>query len=88
MVAVVSILAGVTGLVALVCWVMTLVAMAQDSEKGGVGHAVGGFFCGLYALVWGWQNRERLSRQNVMNAWLAAAVAGVVLNGIATAMSS
>lgn len=86
--AIVSVLAGVTGLVSLVCWVMTLITMAQDSEKGGVGHAVGGFFCGLYALIWGWQNKERHGREQLMMVWAGAVVAGMVLNGIATAMAS
>ncbi len=86
--AIVSVLAGVTGLVSLVCWVMTLITMAQDSEKGGVGHAVGGFFCGLYALIWGWQNKERHGREQLMMVWAGAVVAGMVLNGVATAMAS
>ncbi|MFT5584432.1 MAG: hypothetical protein ACI9VR_002017 [Cognaticolwellia sp.] len=87
MMVVVSILSGITGIVSLVCWVMTLITMAQDSEEGGVGHAIGGFFCALYALVWGWKNRERNSRQTVMNAWMAAVVAGMVLN-VVTALAS
>lgn len=86
--AIVSILAGVTGIVSLVCWVMTLITMAQDKEAGGIGHAVGGFFCGLYALIWGWQNRVKHNRETVMQVWGGAVVAGMVLNGIATAMAS
>lgn len=86
--AIVSILAGITSLVSLVCWVMTLITMAQDSEKGGVGHAIGGFFCGLYALIWGWQNRVKHGRETVMNVWGGAMIGGVVLNVIAGAMAS
>jgi hypothetical protein len=86
MMIIIPIVSGVVSLVTLVCWVMTLVAMAKDSEKGGVGHAIGGFFCGLYALVWGWQNRERLERQTVMKVWLAATFGGIVLNVLAGAM--
>jgi len=88
MMIIVPIIAGMTSLVSIVCWVMTLVAMVKDSEKGGVGHAIGGFFCGLYALVWGWQNRERLERQTVMKVWLACVFGGIVLNGVAGALMS
>lgn len=86
--AIVGVLAGVTSLVSLVCWVMTLITMAQDSEKGGVGHAVGGFFCGLYALIWGWQNKERHGREQLMMIWAGAMGAGVVLNVIGSAIAS
>lgn len=83
-----SVLAGITSLVSLVCWVMTLITMAQDNEKGGIGHAFGGFICGLYALIWGWQNRVKHNRETVMTVWGGAMIGGVVLNVIATAMAS
>lgn len=79
-------LAGITSLVSVVCWVMTLIKMFGDKEDGGVGKGIGGVICGLYALVWGWQNRAKHNHEKVMQIWGAAIGLGFVFNAIAGAM--
>lgn len=67
-------------IVSIVCWVMTLVKMFTDKEKGGVLHGVIGIICGLWALIWGWMNAARLNHTKVMLIWTIAIVAGIICN--------
>jgi uncharacterized membrane protein HdeD (DUF308 family) len=73
-------LAYLFGVVSLVCWIMTLVKMFTDKEKGGVLHGVIGIICGLWAFIWGWMNAARHSHQKVMLIWTIAIVAGMICN--------
>lgn len=73
-------LAYVFGIVSVVCWVMTLIKMFTDTEKGGVVHGIIGIICGIWALIWGWINAGRLNHQKVMVIWTIAIVAGMICN--------
>jgi len=69
------------------CWIMVLIKMFGNAELGGVGKGIGGLICGLYALVWGWQNRESVGIETVMNIWLGCFLGSMGLNFIAGMLS-
>ncbi len=71
------ILALAVSLVSLICWIIVLTKMfpAEGALRG-----VLGIICGLYALIWGWQNADRFNIRNVVLIWTIAIVAGVILN--------
>jgi hypothetical protein len=74
-------LAWACSIVSLVCWIMTLVKMFTDKEKGGVLHGIIGIVtCGIWALIWGWMNAARLNYQKVMLIWTIAFAAGLICN--------
>lgn len=75
--AIVSILLSV---VALVCLIFVVIKMFQ--EKGAL-HGILGLICGLYALIWGWQNADRLDMRNVMMAWTAIIIINIIVSVIA-----
>ena len=77
-------LAGIAGLVNLICWIMVLIKMFTDEVNGGVAHGIGGFFCGLYALIWGWQNADTHGIRPVMMAWTGAIVFNIILNVVSS----
>ena len=66
-----------------VCWIMVLIKMFGNAELGGVGKGIAGLICGLYALIWGWQNREAVGIQTVMNVWLGCFAGSMGLNFLA-----
>ena len=70
------------GLVSLGCWLYTVYNMATDEIAGGIPHAIGGFICGLYALIWGWQNSDRLGFKQIIMVWTGVFIASIVLNAI------
>ncbi len=79
-------LGGLCGLVALVCWIMTLVKTFSDKEKSGVLHGVIGILtCSIWSLIWGWINAKRWNHTKIMIIWSVALVAGWIFNGIAMA---
>ncbi len=78
-----QILAGLAGLVSIVCWIMTLIAMFQDKQDGGTLKGVLGIICALWAFIWGWMHAGRLGRKNVMIAWTIA----IILGGIGNVMA-
>lgn len=68
------------GVVGLVCWIMTLIKMFTDKEKGGVLHGVIGIICGIWAFIWGWMNAGRLNHTKVMLIWSIAFGISMVCN--------
>ena len=66
------ILALLTALVSIVCWIIVLVKMFSDS----VGKGVLGLICGLYAFIWGWQNKDQVG-SGVMIGWTIAIIASI-----------
>jgi hypothetical protein len=65
-----------------ICWIMVLIKMFGNAELGGVGKGIAGVICGLYALIWGWQNREAVGIQTVMNVWLGCFLGSMGLSFI------
>jgi hypothetical protein len=83
------ILLGVAGLVSLVNLAALIIFLIQLYKARGVWHAIGGFCCGLYTLVWGWQNADALDASNPpigltykqwIMVWTGCIVANIALN--------
>ncbi len=85
MVAIMSILLGLVGLINLGCFIMVLIKLFQDK---GIVHGILGILCGLYTFVWGWMNAGRLNISQVMIGWSSMIVLSIVLQGIVSAMTS
>lgn len=43
--------------------------------------------CALYALIWGWQNKEQYGITQVVQAWLGLVVVGIILRVIGMTMA-
>lgn len=65
-----GILVGVSGLVALVCWIMVLVKMFKTQESPLMG--ILGIFCSLWAFIWGWINAGKFGLTKLMAIWTVA----------------
>jgi hypothetical protein len=68
-----TMLSSLTGLVALVCWIVVLIHMFKDSVLRGIL----GLICGLYAFIWGWMNAGG-GLKNVMVIWTIAIIVGMM----------
>ena len=76
-----SLLALVVGIASLVLWIMVLIKLFQ---KEGVLLGILGIICGIYAFIWGWMN-SGLVGKNIMIAWTACIIIGIILNGSSVA---
>jgi len=76
-------LAGLCSIVSIVCWIIVLIKIFGES----VGKGILGLICALYAFIWGWQNKDQVGG-NVMMAWTAAFIIGIILNVLARSMTS
>jgi hypothetical protein len=56
-------------------------------QTEGVLYGILGLICGLYALIWGWMNAEKMNIKNLMLIWTGLLVAGIVLQVLAGVMS-
>jgi peptidoglycan/LPS O-acetylase OafA/YrhL len=76
MAALLGILGLVTGLISFVCLIIVLTKLfpAEGVLKG-----IFGLICGIYALIWGWQNADRYNLKNVMVIWSVAVVIGIIV---------
>jgi len=86
-------LSGILGLVNLAAWIIFLI---QLFKAKGTGHGIAGFCCGLYTLIWGWQNADSLDASNppvVMKykqwimIWTGCILGNIVLNIAGQAMA-
>jgi hypothetical protein len=77
-----GILGILTGLVALVCWILVLIKMFSSEVIQGVF----GLICGLWAFIWGWIHADEQGLKTVMLVWTVCAILGVVFNVGATAL--
>ena len=80
---------GLSGLTSLVSLAALIIFVIQLWKAKGPGHGIAGICCGLYTLIWGWQNADQLDANNPpvvftykqwIMIWTAAVVAGIVLN--------
>ncbi len=84
MAALLGILALVVGIANLVLFIMVLIKLFQ---KEGVLLGILGIICGLYTFIWGWMN-SGLVGKNIMLAWTACIVIGIILNGASIGLSN
>ena len=82
MATVLTILAVICGIGAIVCWIMVLIKLFQEK---GVLHGILGIICSLYPFIWGWMHVNRLKIMNVMIIWTICVVLGIILNGAVSA---
>jgi hypothetical protein len=93
-------MAAILGLVGLVVSLVNLAALIifliQLYKAKGVGHAIAGFCCGLYTLIWGWQNADALDAANPpvvlkykqwIMVWTAAILGNILINVAVQAMA-
>jgi hypothetical protein len=73
-IAIVSILVGFGSFVCLI-----LVLTKMYPEEGAL-KTILGLICGLYALIWGWQNADRLNIKPLMQIWTGLVILSVILN--------
>jgi hypothetical protein len=77
----VQIIAIAAGIASLVCWIIVLVKIFQ---AGDVLWGILGL-CGIVAFIYGWINVNKLGIRNVMLAWTAAILVGVITNMVVAA---
>ena len=87
-----NLLSFVCGIGSLICFILVLVQMFQRGQTSlGVACIVLVFCCGiggLIAFVYGWMNAKGWDIQNVMLAWTACFIAGILINIILFAMGA
>jgi hypothetical protein len=81
-----QLLAGVCVIGSLVCLILVLVKMFQQGKTGlGIACILLVLFCGIGVLVtfvYGWMNATEWGIKNVMLAWTACIVVGILCNVI------
>jgi hypothetical protein len=86
-----QVLAAVSGIGSLVCFIMVLVKMFQQGKTGlGIACILLVFLCGIGALVafiYGWINATEWGIKNVMLAWTACILVGILCNVVVFAMA-
>ncbi len=73
-----GILIAIAGIVSLVCWIMILIKIFNES----IGLGILGIICGLFAFVYGWVKVKEYNCKNVMMAWTAAFIVTIVANAL------
>jgi hypothetical protein len=71
-----GILSLIISLGSLICWIIVIVKMFQNA---GVLQGILGIICGIWALIWGWMNVDKVGK-NIMLAWTALIILSIVLN--------
>lgn len=72
------ILAMLVGLGSLICFIIVLIKQFQNA---GVVHGIIGIItCGIWTLIWGWMNADKLGIKNIMLIWTALILISLVLN--------
>ncbi len=69
------ILAYIAGIVSLVCWIMVLIKMFEESVVQGII----GIICSLWAFIWGWMNVEKNAQKNIMLIWTIAIIVALIV---------
>ncbi len=82
------------GLVNLACLIVFLI---QLFKAKGVGHGIAGLCCGLYTLIWGWQNADQLDAANppvagmkyaqIIRIWTGGVIGSIVINVLTQVMA-
>ena len=81
----------ILGLIALVCYIMTVVKMFQNTDSAlGIASAVGFIVCGigvLVAFIFGWIKVNDYENKTVMIVWTACIAFNLILSFAAGAMA-
>ncbi len=72
------ILAMIVGVGSLICFIIVLIKQFQTA---GVVHGIIGIVtCGIWTLIWGWMNADKLGIKNIMMIWTLLILINLVLN--------
>ena len=64
----------------LICFILVLIKQFQND---GVIHGIIGIItCGIWTLVWGWRNGDKLGIKNIMWIWTLLFLICLVLNSV------
>ena len=81
----------VAGIGSLVCYIMVLVQMFKHENTGLAIACIVLIFCvgigGIIAFVYGWMKAGEWDIKNIMIAWTACIVVGMVMNGASFLMA-
>ncbi len=79
-----SAVAGIAGIVSIVCWILVLIKIFKDS----IGLGILGIFCGIFAFIYGWIKSSEYDIKNVMFIWTLAIVVGFGANLLNVALAT
>ncbi len=85
MIALLGLLSIPVSLVALVCWIMTIIVAFKKEEGPLFGILC---ICPLIGLILGWVKNKEWDHQKVMLVWTACVVINIILNIVVTAASA
>jgi hypothetical protein len=73
----IGLLATVVGIASFICFIVVVVKQFQDA--GPIHGIIGIITCGIWALIWGWMNADRLGIKNLMLTWTGLIVLSILL---------
>ena len=62
----------------LICFIVVLIKQFQNA--GPVHGIIGIITCGIWTLVWGWRNSDKLGIRNIMMTWTVLFLICLVVN--------
>jgi hypothetical protein len=72
-----SILSSVLGIAFLVCWILVEIKMFQNANP--IHGIIGIVTCGIYAIIWGWMNKDKYDLAKIVPAMTAIWVVNLII---------
>ena len=74
---------GILALVVLVGWIICQIIVAiKIFQNDGALKGIIALICGLFGLIWGWMNADRLGVKQIMMIWSVLIVIYIILGAI------
>ena len=73
----IGLLATVVGIASFICFIVVVIKQFQDA--GPIHGIIGIITCGIWTLIWGWMNADRLGIKNLMLTWTGLIVLSILL---------
>ena len=73
----IGLLATVVGIASFICFIVVVIKQFQDA--GPIHGVIGIITCGIWTLIWGWMNADRLGIKNLMLTWTGLIVLSILL---------
>lgn len=77
---------GLASLVSFVCWIMVLIKQFQTA--GPIHGIIGIVTCGIWTLIWGWMNADKLGIKNIMLIWTGCFVVSILFQLLGSGLSA
>jgi hypothetical protein len=61
------------------CFICGIIVLIKLFQEEGALKGILGLICGLYTLIWGWMNSERLGIKNIMLIWTLLLIVTIIL---------